>query len=103
MPNPNPNPNPSPSPNPNPKVLDVGVALPASRTHETEADELGLKLCARSCHAPRLAAQAHSTLAAIERSAGRDAAAASIFATHPPTDARASALVQQVPAGCNPM
>ena len=43
-----------------------------------------------SCHKPRLAAEAHATLAAIERQHGRDAgrAAGGLFATHPATEER---------------
>ena len=79
------------------RLLDL-AAFRQSRTHETDADELGLQLAARSCHEPRLAAKAHATLEALEKKSGADTSKASIFATHPPTEARLQALEAQVPA-----
>ena len=81
----------------------MSVALPTSRAHEVEADRLGLRLCARSCHKPSLAAEAHATLAAIERQHGRDAgrAAGGLFATHPATEERLASLQQMAPPPCS--
>ena len=77
--------------------LSLAFELPASRQHESEADALGLQLCARACRDPRLAIKAHEKLAAYEEGQGGKPDAAGLTATHPATLDRLCALKKQVP------
>ena len=73
-------------------------AGPASRGHESEADALGLQLCARACCDPRKSIEAHTQLAAYETSQGGDPETSGLMATHPATLQRLEDLRAQVPA-----
>ena len=57
----------------------------------------------RPCFCWDVAAEAHATLAAIERQHGRDAgrAAGGLFATHPATEERLASLQQMAPPPCS--
>lgn len=80
------------------RLLSVAFELPSSRQHESEADRLGLQLCARSCYDPRLAIKAHEQLAAFERSQGGNPELTSVVSSHPATAKRIGDLQEQMPA-----
>ncbi|KAL1502975.1 hypothetical protein AB1Y20_011046 [Prymnesium parvum] len=79
-------------------VLSLMVELPSSRQHETEADALGLQLCARSCYDPRVAIKAHERLAAVELGHGGASDIHHLVSTHPATATRIDDLQHQMPA-----
>ena len=79
-------------------VLAYGLQLPSSRSHESEADALGLQLVVRACRDPREAIKAHETLAAYERKQGGGTGTVTqLVASHPPTLKRLKALQEQLP------
>jgi Zn-dependent protease with chaperone function len=85
-------------------LLSIGVALPFSRTHESEADALALQLVVRSCRDPAAAIQALAALAALEEAAGAPAMGGlgtwlgALIVSHPPTHERFERLRALLPA-----
>lgn len=79
------------------KVFSWGVTMPSSRSHESEADALGLELITRACHDPRQAIKAHEALAKHELRHGGDPASAALGASHPPTMKRIKDLQLLLP------
>ena len=92
-------------------LLSIGVALPSSRTHESEADALALQLVVRSCRDPAAAIQALAALAeleeleeAAEALAGAPAMRGlgtwlgALIVSHPPTHERFERLRALLPA-----
>ncbi len=73
------------------------MTLPASRSHESEADTLGLQLAVRACRDPRKAIKAHKDLADYETAHGRDPEHTSLGASHPATLKRLEDLQQLLP------
>merc|ERR1711939_501290 len=73
-------------------LFQYSVQLPQSRSHESEADALGLTLCARACKSPSKAIKAHETLACYETAQGGDPEHAALGATHPATSKRLADL-----------
>lgn len=70
----------------------IGVMLPYSRTHETEADTIGLELMARAGFDPREAPKLWENMA---RAAG--STPPELLSTHPSPRTRIQALSQQLP------
>lgn len=73
------------------------LQLPSSRSHESEADALGLTLVTRACRNPKEAIKAHEVLAQYELKAGGMPDVTSLSATHPATLTRLSELQAQLP------
>ena len=80
------------------------MQYPFSRTHEREADALGLQLVTRACRNPRQAIRAHEKLLEYEgkgttagESGGSAATIARLAATHPPTEERLATLRTLLP------
>lgn len=71
----------------------VGVLLPFSRTHESEADMIGLELLVRACFDPREAPRLWERMAKL----GDGSRPADILSTHPDPEARARAFEQVMP------
>jgi len=82
-------------------LLSVTLALPSSRTHESEADVLALQLVVRACRDPAEAILAHETLGAYEEGqrqrSGSMALGTSLVATHPATRQRLADLKALLP------
>lgn len=79
-------------------LLSVTMALPSSRSHESEADALALQLVVRACRDPAVAIQAHETLGAYEEGLGRSPGLGTpLIATHPATRRRLADLQQRLP------
>jgi predicted Zn-dependent protease len=74
-------------------VTQVGVLLPYSRTHELEADELGLRYAARAGYDPREAVRVWQRM----KAAG-GARPLEFLSTHPHPDRRIEELEEQLPA-----
>ena len=72
--------------------------MPMSRSHESEADSLGLQLAARACFDPRRAIRAHEVLREYELNHGRNPAHTSLGASHPSTDTRLADLKHELSA-----
>ena len=72
----------------------IGVALPFSRTHESEADEVGLYFAAAAGYDPRAAIHVWERMA---ENTGDDAPP-EILSTHPSHDTRIADLQQWMPA-----
>jgi len=79
------------------QALRYALAMPTARKHESEADTLGLQLCARTCCDPRVAVKAHARMAAHEETMGGSTSYTSIGASHPSTQDRLDSLQAQVP------
>ena len=73
----------------------VGVLLPYSRLHESEADRIGQELMAKAGFDPREAARLWENM--IQASAG-SATPPRLLSTHPDSTARARALAEAAPA-----
>lgn len=73
----------------------VGVLLPYSRLHESEADRIGQELMAKAGFDPRQAAILWENM--IRASSG-SAAPPRLLSTHPDSNARARALAEAAPA-----
>lgn len=71
----------------------VGVLLPYSRTHESEADEIGIRLLAQAGYNPEAAPEVWDRMAA--ESGGRGGP--TFLSTHPDPAARAERLRELVP------
>jgi metalloendopeptidase OMA1, mitochondrial len=71
----------------------VGVLLPFSRTHESEADMIGLELLVRACFDPREAPRLWERMAEL----GGGARPPDILSTHPDPAARARAFEEVMP------
>jgi len=71
----------------------VGVLLPFSRTHESEADMIGLELLVRACFDPREAPRLWERMAEL----GGGSRPPDILSTHPDPGARARAFEQVMP------
>jgi len=72
--------------------VNVGILLPYSRTHESEADEIGLSLMARAGYDPGAAPELWDRMA--EQNESRPLA---ILSTHPHPEARAIRLRELLP------
>jgi predicted Zn-dependent protease len=72
---------------------EVGLLLPFSRTHESEADMIGLELLVRACFDPREAPRLWERMAQLS---GGDRPPA-ILSTHPDPEARARAFEKVMP------
>jgi predicted Zn-dependent protease len=72
----------------------LGVLLPYSRQHETEADLIGLELMIRACFDPREAPRLWERMAALGGEGGRPP---EIVSTHPDPAARARAFEELMP------
>ena len=70
----------------------LAVALPYSRTHESEADEIGLDLMARAGFKPEEAPKLWENMAAMGSGSTPE-----LLSTHPSPTSRIRALSQQVP------
>ncbi|RUO80422.1 peptidase [Idiomarina tyrosinivorans] len=70
----------------------VGILLPYSRTHESEADELGLGYMAKAGFDPHQAVELWKNMAAEG-----GAAPPELLSTHPSPESRIDALQQQLP------
>ena len=73
------------------------LELPYSRSHETEADALGLQLLVRACRNPREGIKAHEALARIEQQHGGAPDVTGIGASHPATLQRLADLQAELP------
>lgn len=73
----------------------VGVLLPYSRLHETEADKIGQALMAKAGFDPREAAKLWENMI---RAGSGSQAPPRLLSTHPDSASRASALAQAAPA-----
>jgi predicted Zn-dependent protease len=71
-----------------------GVMLPFSRSHESEADELGLMLMAKACYNPT---EAPSFWARMSKAANSAKAPAEFLSTHPSDQTRISDLEKLMP------
>lgn len=81
-----------------PELLLLVFALPHSRAAEKEADEIGIRLLARSCYDPAANVQMLQRLADHEKRAGGAAAAVPAFVrTHPLTEARVESVRKLLP------
>ena len=73
------------------KLLKDGLAASFSRTHEREADELGLKIAAAACYDPSESLNLFANMLAHETEMhGGEERAKSIMSTHPVTSERVS-------------
>ncbi|HEX2101837.1 MAG TPA: M48 family metallopeptidase [Candidatus Synoicihabitans sp.] len=72
----------------------VGVLLPYARTHETEADTIGLRFAAGAGYDPRAAAQFWRKMQAANE---RSAKPPEFLSTHPSDDRRIATLEQLAP------
>jgi predicted Zn-dependent protease len=72
----------------------VGLQLPFSRTHESEADEIGLELAVRACFDPREAPLLWKRMAEL----GGGERPPELMSTHPDPERRAQAFEQWMPA-----
>lgn len=72
-------------------IADLGVNKPFSRSQETEADEVGLILMAKSGYNPSLAPTLWTKMSQATGGGG------SIFSTHPSNEARQANLAKLVP------
>lgn len=70
----------------------VGVILPYSRSHESEADEIGLTLMARAGYDPRAAVAVWERMAEVS-----DTRAPEFLSTHPNPQRRAESLRELMP------
>ncbi len=75
----------------------VGVLLPYSRLHESEADRIGQELMAKAGFDPREAAALWENMIRASSASGGQAPPR-LLSTHPDSAARASALAQAAPA-----
>jgi metalloendopeptidase OMA1, mitochondrial len=83
-----------------------GVLMPFSRTHEAEADAIGLVLMARACYDPRAAVQVWRDMARAGRGQPPE-----FLSTHPRHESRIAALEARMDealaeyreAGCPPL
>jgi predicted Zn-dependent protease len=71
----------------------VGVLLPFSREHESEADMIGLELLVRSCFDPREAPRLWERMAQLGGGGGQP----EMLSTHPDPAARALAFDEMMP------
>lgn len=84
---------------------EYGILRPFSRTHESEADRIGMILMAQACYDPRAAPEVWQRMAALSR--GLPA----ILSTHPANETRmvqlsshlAEAMTVREQAGCPPL
>ena len=76
-------------------VAQVGVMLPFSRTHELEADEMGLEYMAKAGYDPKEGVEFWERFAQV---AGSDGGIAKYFSTHPASGDRAAAFREQMAA-----
>lgn len=72
----------------------TGLILPFSRAHETEADEIGLRLLVRACYDPREAPELWMRMGKLG-GGGRQPA---FLSTHPEPEARAQNFKRLMPA-----
>ncbi len=72
----------------------VGIMLPFSRSHESEADMIGLELLVRACYDPREAPRLWERMAQL----GGGERPPPALSTHPDPEARAQAFVDVMPA-----
>ena len=72
--------------------VNVGILLPFSRSHESEADEVGLELMAKAGYDPRVAVEVWKRMAAL---GGRKQA--EFLSTHPSHDTRIRDLEARMP------
>ena len=73
------------------------LQLPSSRSHEFEADAIGLQLVTRACRNPTEAIKAHEVLAQYELKRGGMPDVTQLHATHPATLQRVAELKKQLP------
>lgn len=73
-------------------LANIGFSLPFSRTHETEADELGLELLYAAGYNPDAAATLWKKM--IEASGGSSNAFENLLSTHPSSDDRVENLTK---------
>jgi predicted Zn-dependent protease len=71
----------------------VGVLLPYSRVHETEADRMGVELAARAGYDPRAAISLWQKMARLSGGASESSLAA-FLSTHPTNEARMKDLAE---------
>lgn len=74
----------------------VGVLLPYSRLHESEADRIGLLYMARAGYDPSVAVKVWERFAAYNRSRG-SSNAISLLSTHPVDEARIATIKKYLP------
>lgn len=72
---------------------DVGVMKPFSRSHESEADMIGLELLTRACYDPREAPLLWGRMAQL----GGGKRQSEILSTHPDPEKRAQAFIDVMP------
>ncbi|EGO22941.1 hypothetical protein SERLADRAFT_471477 [Serpula lacrymans var. lacrymans S7.9] len=87
--------------------LDFGVGklathllleLPNSRTQETEADTIGMRLASKACYDPKAAVDVHVRLSEFEKMAG-GSSGAEFLRTHPGAERRIKHLQELLPEG----
>ncbi|QLI81443.1 M48 family metallopeptidase [Chitinibacter fontanus] len=74
------------------QAYDLALALPNSRTHESEADMMGLELAARAGYNPQAAVSLWQKMAAANRGAPPE-----FLSTHPSSQTRIAELQAKIP------
>ncbi|HEY7541976.1 MAG TPA: M48 family metallopeptidase [Methylomirabilota bacterium] len=72
----------------------VGVLLPYSRVHETEADRMGVELAARAGYDPRAAIVLWQKMAKLAGGSGSQSSLAAFLSTHPTNETRMKDLTE---------
>jgi predicted Zn-dependent protease len=72
----------------------VGVLLPYSRVHETEADRMGVELAARAGYDPRAAIVLWQKMAKLAGGSASQSSLAAFLSTHPTNEARMKDLTE---------
>ena len=78
-------------------LFSYALELPNSRSHESEADAMGLQLVVRACRDPREAIKAHEVLARYEQQMGGAPDVTALGASHPATNQRLANLRLKLP------
>lgn len=89
--------------------MDVGISrlfihlvlsLPNSRTAESEADRIGLKMMARACYNPNEAASMWTRMQALEGKSSSSVSSLDFLSTHPANEKRVVNIRSWLPEVC---